>query len=371
MREFFRSSAQGDDDLLGALKNNLIDDVWIALIFLAPLGAMIGVYRAIYSGLTYTLLIQSSLIAFVSIFFFARNRFSRPAQAAVAVGFLFACGMPAIIQYGFHSAAFVWFFFATLIVAYCFPKKVVYLVMATTAAIMLATVLFVSGQQALPIDANEFIYQLAGWGPTVFATLFFGVLMIKVIHAHNLRCYELNAKLSEQKQVIEQLANHDSLTGLPNRRLAVDRLEVAIEIAKRENDKLALLFIDLDDFKPVNDNFGHEIGDQVLKTVAKRLKANVRKSDSVCRIGGDEFIAIMPGIKSKDAMELVCKKLIAAISEPIVINGQSIIIGASIGVSVYPTDADNEVDLQHAADEAMYRAKHSGKNQFAIADAGQ
>ncbi|GGA88863.1 hypothetical protein GCM10011369_33750 [Neiella marina] len=371
MRSFFRNAFQANQpeccDLFGSLKKSLINDVWIALIILAPFGTFAGVCRALQTGVTYTLVIQSLLIVAIVGFFFVRNNFTVPTQAIVAIACLFAIGTPALFQFGFYSASFLWFFFATLIVAYCFPKHLVYSVLATSAMVLFAGYLFVSGRQTLPVDANVLIHQLEGWGAAIFAILLFGMLMIKAISAYNARFHALNIKLAEQKQQIEKLANHDQLTGLPNKRLAIDRLKTAIELAKREQHKVALLYIDLDDFKPVNDRLGHDAGDWVLKTVAQRLSTTIRKSDSVCRVGGDEFIAILPAIKSAAVMQQVCEKLIAAVAEDIEFNGHRIHIGVSIGVSIYPTMSDCEATLQQIADQAMYHAKQRGKNQFAFA----
>lgn len=172
--------------------------------------------------------------------------------------------------------------------------------------------------------------------------------------------------ISERKQLeekLENLAHFDSLTGLPNRMLLQDRLEQAIALSERLRQRFALLFIDLDGFKPVNDTFGHPVGDEVLKIVAQRIAAAVRGMDTAARLGGDEFVVILTDIRSRENAERVAEKIISSVSEPYEIVGETIRISASIGVSIYPNDELVAQELLRTADEAMYRAKREGKQR--------
>lgn len=179
---------------------------------------------------------------------------------------------------------------------------------------------------------------------------------------------ERTAEVIAQRDEIERLANHDALTGLPTLRLARDRLTMACEQAKRSKGKAALLFIDLDGFKAVNDTFGHEAGDHVLKTVAGRLIACIRNIDTVARHGGDEFLVILGGILSADAATVVAGKIVTAISEPIPYEGHALTVGSSIGIAVLPEHGAGPEELLKKADRAMYSIKKSGKNSYALAD---
>jgi diguanylate cyclase (GGDEF)-like protein len=173
--------------------------------------------------------------------------------------------------------------------------------------------------------------------------------------------------VTERKQVeqkITHLAHHDYLTGLPNRALFLDNLEHAIPLARRGHYNVAILFLDLDGFKRVNDTLGHDAGDLLLKEVARRLKALVRNSDTVARIGGDEFTFILNNIGAEENAAAVAQKIIAALSAPVDIKGQACQIGGSIGIAIYPDDAKNYDTLLTQADEAMYLAKQSGKNTW-------
>jgi len=161
----------------------------------------------------------------------------------------------------------------------------------------------------------------------------------------------------EAEEKIKHLTQHDTLTGLPNRALLFERLERALAAAQRNHHLLAVLFIDLDGFKPVNDRYGHDIGDALLQAVAQRLQGLVRESDTAARIGGDEFVVLLPMIAADEDADNVAGKLHTALASPFDIHGQRIIISGSIGVALYPRDGDSAPALMQRADCAMYREK--------------
>ena len=161
------------------------------------------------------------------------------------------------------------------------------------------------------------------------------------------------------------LATHDPLTGLSNRLLLNDRLEHAINHANRFNQCIAVIFCDLDDFKPINDTYGHSVGDEVLKEIASAFREILRKEDTICRFGGDEFVILIEELKSFEYLQGILEKL-RAISERIfIIDNIRLQVGMSIGASLYPNDASSPEMLLDRADKAMYKAKHSGKNKIA------
>ena len=173
--------------------------------------------------------------------------------------------------------------------------------------------------------------------------------------------------ITERKNMEEQLlhqATHDSLTSLPNRSLLDDRVRRAIKSAVRNNTKLAMLFLDLDDFKLINDRLGHDCGDKLLQEVSERLEAEIREVDTVARIGGDEFIIIFSDLQSEEDIMMPAHKLLMEIRKPYCIDGHKIEISASIGISFYPKDGQNALDLMRCADISMYHAKENGRNNF-------
>lgn len=152
-------------------------------------------------------------------------------------------------------------------------------------------------------------------------------------------------------------AYHDTLTGLPNRGLLLDRLDRALVLAARRQGHVALLMFDLDDFKLVNDRFGHGVGDQLLQGVARRLERATRDADTVCRYGGDEFVILLPEVDGRQGAVAVAQKVQANLAGPILVDGYSITVGACIGVAVYPMDGSAPSHLLQRADAAMYGAK--------------
>ena len=182
---------------------------------------------------------------------------------------------------------------------------------------------------------------------------------------HNYVC--IYTDITEQKRKehdLNKLAHHDTLTGLPNRKLFNDRLMVALSSAQRDNSRMALIFMDLDGFKPINDRLGHQVGDVVLKTVAKRLENSVRDSDTPARLGGDEFAVILPGIDKNENLEAVAEKILHRIMEPMEIKGEILSVGTSMGISLFPEHAKDKESMIKYADEAMYAAKKSGKGRW-------
>lgn len=177
----------------------------------------------------------------------------------------------------------------------------------------------------------------------------------------------LLGKLREREAVLARIAHHDPLTALPNRAAFHDRLNQSIALAQRQGSCLALLFLDLDGFKPVNDDHGHDIGDQVLHLVAQRLQDNVRKADMVARFGGDEFVILLTHIADPVAAVGVAEKCIKVLSAPMRVGKLQLKIGASIGIAFYPDHADNTDALLAHADAAMYDAKRGGRNSYRIA----
>jgi diguanylate cyclase (GGDEF)-like protein/PAS domain S-box-containing protein len=168
------------------------------------------------------------------------------------------------------------------------------------------------------------------------------------------------------QEKMEYLATHDPLTKLPNYTLFYDRLDHAIQKANRIDAVIGVLFLDLDGFKIVNDTFGHASGDALLKEIAGRLQATIRESDTVARVGGDEFTLILEELDKPEDAGKVANKLLGVLTDPYPIQGHEICIGASVGVSVYPRDAVDAATLVNNADKAMYKAKQAGKNQVAF-----
>ena len=161
----------------------------------------------------------------------------------------------------------------------------------------------------------------------------------------------------KQQNALKRQALHDSLTDLPNRTLFIDRLEQAILAAQRNNTSLAVMLMDLDHFKEINDTLGHHIGDTLLQQIGPKIHQNLRSIDTIARMGGDEFLILLPGSNEEHGME-VAQKILASMSQPFIVDGHALEVGASIGISVYPVHADDPNSLIRRADVAMYGAKN-------------
>lgn len=175
-------------------------------------------------------------------------------------------------------------------------------------------------------------------------------------------------KLAEER--MRHMAHFDALTNLPNRALLADRLQLALASAKRDQNQMALMFLDLDEFKPINDRLGHHLGDVLLKIAASRMRDAVRQSDTVARIGGDEFVVMLPVIDKPEDVLNVAEKIRQALSQPFELAGNFVQISCSIGIAIYPDHATNENALLGHADSAMYWAKQNGRNEVRVYESG-
>ncbi len=181
------------------------------------------------------------------------------------------------------------------------------------------------------------------------------------------RMIGVSQDITERKRREEEarfLAYHDTLTGLPNRRLLDDRLRQAVLLAQRRDTRVALMVVDLDRFKQVNDALGHRAGDAVLREAAHRIAGCLRKADTLARHGGDEFVVVIPDLQLDSDCQVVAEKILRALEPPFRVDGRDFSIGASIGVSLYPADAADGEALLRNADVAMYSAKQLGRNNY-------
>jgi diguanylate cyclase (GGDEF)-like protein len=234
---------------------------------------------------------------------------------------------------------------------------------------------FVSGRLTLPIDLNAHTASASGW--ILFLVVLTIVPMVVLYAVGGLQRHLLllvdtlqaqRAQLEAQHLALERLASHDQLTGLPLMGLAGDRLRKALHAAERHGGRVGFLFVDLDGFKAINDGYGHDLGDEVLRAVAARLQAAVRAEDTVARIGGDEFAVVAVHLlQAEDALQ-VAAQIVDALVRPVRVGGRDFEVGASVGVALYPDHAGDADTLRRRADAAMYRAKQAGGRRVALAD---
>lgn len=203
-------------------------------------------------------------------------------------------------------------------------------------------------------------------GSTLALAIVAGFLF--VLHSRAIR---ENQRLLESEERLYAQAHHDPLTGLPNARMLLERMSQTLSLSRRGASRASVLFLDLDRFKNVNDSFGHAMGDALLKTVSDRLRAIVREEDTVARLGGDEFVILIPELRRNDDARRVAAKIIEEIAKPVIVDGNPLSVGVSIGIATYPDDAEDVDSWLAAADRAMYAAKDGGRNNFQFADPQQ
>ncbi|MCE5315088.1 MAG: EAL domain-containing protein [Armatimonadota bacterium] len=180
------------------------------------------------------------------------------------------------------------------------------------------------------------------------------------------RILDLQSELLSTRETLRVQATHDPLTGLPNRLLFSDRLTQRLAQARRQEQPLAVMFLDLDRFKLINDTLGHNIGDMLLKSVSERLQGTLREVDTIARMGGDEFTIILSDIDNADSAVVVADKVLQALAEPVILDGHELFVSASMGISLFPSDGGNAETLVQNADTAMYRAKEQGRNNYQL-----
>jgi len=179
---------------------------------------------------------------------------------------------------------------------------------------------------------------------------------------------DITARRTMEEQ-IRRMAHFDSLTSLPNRILLMDRLEQALAISQRNQSKTGVIFMDLDNFKEVNDKLGHHVGDMLLQQVSERIRASLREVDTVSRLGGDEFVVVLPELRQIEDARVIGQKLLKAVDGEYIVSGERLLITPSLGISIYPDHADDASTLIRIADKAMYHAKQSGRNTYRFYDA--
>ncbi len=199
----------------------------------------------------------------------------------------------------------------------------------------------------------------------VYTTLIFLGILIGFFYQNKVRDKLFSEQLHSTSQ-LNELANNDALTGLPNRRLLEDRMTHALKSAKRTQRIVAVFFIDLDNFKIINDTYGHAVGDELLKSVAARLIRLLREEDTVARIGGDEFIVLLPKLRVEEEAITTAEKVVAELAMPFTIAGHLLQIGASVGILLYPRHDNDPYNLIKYADSAMYVAKRQGRNCYSV-----
>jgi len=351
-----------------SMRERLLTRLWIGFLFIAIEGPIVSLARLPVTGWKsiYLLHIVMGVLAFV--IFSNRNRIEAKHQGVLLGTVGLVLGASGLASFGFTGSGAQYLLLSCLVFGLLSSTRNTWIASVVALCIWMASATgFITGTLKLPFDANLAIKDWVFWANTfdVFAVFMFFNWAIAAFRDSTQVLFD---EVSRQREVILHQATHDALTGLPTLRLAHDRMNMAISHAKRDQTKVAILFIDLDGFKAANDSFGHDAGDEVLRVVAKRLLESIREGDTAARQGGDEFILILTSVGDIESLLKRSNALVKTISEPIPYDSQLVNIGASIGIAIYPDNGSTGEEILKNADAAMYRVKKSGKNGVAIAE---
>ncbi len=347
------------------IQHNFINNTTATNCVVGMLGGSTSLLRIYELGVLpihflHSLLIISSLVTFL-----IRHRLSYKIKVYSCIGFYALIGLGGFWQFGLVSAGYLAFSIVIFLVAVVAGKRAsVYALILTTFIMCFFGGLWHYGILSSNIDYSSYLTATNTWVMFTIVFFTFAQLLSNVMGTTMEELRERLALTYQQKQEIEHLANHDQLTGLPSLRLADDRLEMAIALANRNQSRSALVYLDLDGFKSINDGFGHAAGDAILQQIALRFNQAIRATDTCCRIGGDEFLIIVPDIAGQTELQSLCERIIEALKTPFQFEQKSLTVGVSIGVAIYPDNASDAKALRQSADEAMLLVKRSGKNNY-------
>ncbi len=353
---------------LGAIRAGIIDRLWLSLFIVAMVGAPLSALRASTTGWLPIYSMHLALGALVACVFFVRKRLSTTFKLTMILVIFWTIGLAGLASTGMVGPSVWWLSLSILLVTALYSVRAgLFTAVLTCAVTAVAAAGYIQGWLTMPYDANVYIQSVTAWANVVVAVVLLPLLLFSSVTGFQRSTIELLEEVDGQREMIRQLAMHDELTEAPTLRLATDRLEQALLGAIRSGGHVAVLFIDLDGFKGVNDTHGHDAGDAVLKAVAQRCRDVVRADDTLARRGGDEFIAILKEVHDANAAVALAQRMLDTLAAPVSYGGKELRVGASIGVALYPQHAMTAADMIRAGDGAMYQAKRSGTNQIRLA----
>jgi diguanylate cyclase (GGDEF)-like protein len=300
-----------------------------------------------------------------------RARMPLEVKAAIPIAIYWAMAVGALITWGLVGNGIFALTIINLMTSLVYPPRVtVWMIMASLAVLAGIGIGVVTGQIVPHVNASDYAVQASSWVTTWVLLCIVLMTIFRSLGVFQQSTQDLLREIQQRQEEIVDLANHDQLTGLPLMRLARDRFAVASQRALRQGQKLAVLFIDLDGFKEVNDGYGHACGDGVLREIAQRISQAIRAEDTVARIGGDEFLALLGDVNAAELIQARGEALLHSLSQPVVAAGRSFRLTASIGIALFPDHSSDLEVLLRLADAAMYQAKRSGPNRIRVVESG-
>lgn len=355
-------------DSITQIRHTLIERIWLGLLFIALVGVPASVARAFETGWLNLYSSHIAIGACVVASFMARKHLSYRLRLSILLLLFWAVGLAGLITLGLLGAGTWWLIVSCLLISVLVSMRAGVIAAAAVVTILvLVGAGFITGWLSPSVDANVYIKSPAAWATLLVGMAMMPTVVFQAIASYQRATLDLLGQVEAQRKQIEFMATHDHLTQLPAAPLIMDRLEQALRLIPRTRKKVALLFIDLDGFKTINDVHGHAAGDLVLKEVAARMRIILRADDTLGRLGGDEFVAVLQGVNDAEAALGVASKMISSIGLPITADDLQLGVGASIGVALAPDQGQDAALLIASADQAMYQAKRAGKNRVHMA----
>lgn len=368
MQDTTPSLSRDLDHELDQVRDQMVNRIWSGICLLAVLGVPISISRTFSTGWLPLYGVHLLLGGIALATYWNRRRIATHIKSHIAIALFWAVGLMGLKALGLLGAGTWWLVTSALLISVLYSERAGLVAIAGVCVVVaLFGVAYSSGFLALAFDANAYITEPASWATLLIATVVLPLVVFSAVSNLSHTVVDLSRELDRQREENERLAKIDELTGIPRSAMAMDRLEQALIRVPRQGRKVAVLFIDLDGFKQVNDRYGHDAGDMVLRTVSQRCTRTLRIDDTIARQGGDEFIVILQGLAIMEQAVDVAEKLIQTIAVPMRYADAELQIGASIGVAVSPDHAQDAKSLIAAADAAMYSAKRKGKNRCALA----
>jgi diguanylate cyclase (GGDEF)-like protein len=349
------------------LKLQLRERLWSSVLVMALVLTPLSLVRAFETGWlpVYTVhcAVLASLLAVQAL-----TRWIPPRlRVAIAVAYIEYTAVVSLYRMGFVGLGSLWLAMGSYIIGVIYGMRAAaWSVVAHVAFAAFAWTLYRNGTLFLPMNADSYMRMVTPW--MLFAGMLVGFpwMLLRSIGLYKQSVVQLAQESERQRVEIERMALHDPLTGLLQLRVVQDSMDLAIQRAAATGRKVAVLFIDLDGFKQVNDRYGHAAGDHLLCEIGKALPALVREGDTVGRLGGDEFLVVLDNLASPEAAENSARRIVNELHRPIAFHDALLHVGASVGIAMYPEDGATAAALQQAADSAMYSVKRSGKGGYAF-----
>lgn len=355
---------QAVGDMLKEEAERASDQLLVGVCLIALVGVPLSVSRAFVFGWDPIYLLHIAALATVLALYALRRRLPVRARTGTILALAMLVSLAGLLNLGLLGNGAMWGIFSVFIASMFLRQRAVLTIAATFMLIFtLAGYGFVGGHLALPLDPQRYLQSPLAWGVALAGSFFFVVLIIIIDSNHKATTQRLILELERKSKQLAMMANQDHLTGLANLRALKARIDEPV--ADGDSAGGLLFFVDLDDFKRINDEHGHDAGDHVLRSVAGALLGIVRAGDMVARIGGDEFVLLLGG-SPLPAPEEFAQRIVDAVAAPIAYRDGTLRVGASVGTTRLGAD-DSYDDAVKRADAAMYAVKSAGKNAFRIA----